>query len=201
MYERFTHRAIIAMTLADQEAQRVDHIYVATGHLLLGILKEGGGVGAHVLKNFGLNLNMARRYFREIFQDGPEVVSMGPLPRSPDYNRAIEEAIEFTRRWGHKYVGTEHLTAGVTRVPDSTAVKILNRAKINPERVVEDIERLLGTIESTVNVNEEGYDGRKSSKADVLTNSFDLGRIGMILTGEQVHIDSLNRGPSYFNLG
>src|SRR5262244_3948454 len=107
MYERFTDRARKVMQLANQEAQRFNHEYIGTEHILLGLVKEGCGVAANVLKNFDVDLRRIRLEVEKILQAGPGMVEMGRLPQTPRAKRAIEFAIEESRNLDHNYVGSE----------------------------------------------------------------------------------------------
>src|SRR2546427_10552442 len=108
MYERFTDRARKVMQLANQEAQRFNHEYIGTEHILLGIVKEGAGVAAKVLKNLGVDLTKIRNEVENIVQAGPAMVTMGRLPQTPRAKKVIELANEESQALGHNYVGTEH---------------------------------------------------------------------------------------------
>ena len=113
MYERFTDRARKVMQLANQEAQRFNHEYVGTEHVLLGLIKEGSGVAANVLKNLDVDLRKIRNEVEKIVQAGPDMVTMGKLPQTPRAKKVIEYAIEEARNLNHNYVGTEHLLLGL----------------------------------------------------------------------------------------
>src|SRR5512144_1153353 len=108
MFERFTDRARKVMALANQEAQRCNHEFIGTEHILLGIVKEGSGVGATVLKNLGVDLKKLRLEVERLVKSGPDMVTMGKLPQTPRARRVVEYAIEEARAMGHNYVGTEH---------------------------------------------------------------------------------------------
>jgi len=125
MYERFTDRARKVMQLANQEAQRFNHEYIGTEHILLGLIKEGSGVAAEVLKNFGLDLRKIRQEVEKIAQYGPEMVTMGRLPQTPRAKQAIQYAIECAKDLNHDYVGTEHLLLGLSREEEGVAAQIL----------------------------------------------------------------------------
>ena len=125
MYERFTDRARKVMQLANQEAQRFNHEYIGTEHILLGLIKEGSGVAAEVLKNFGLDLRKIRQEVEKIAQYGPEMVTMGRLPQTPRAKQAIQYAIECAKDLNHDYVGTEHLLLGLSREVEGVAAQIL----------------------------------------------------------------------------
>ncbi len=142
--EQFTDRALKVMQLANQEAQRLNHEYVGTEHLLLGLVKEGSGVAANVLKNLRVDLRTIRREVERIVRSGPDLVTMGKLPRTPRAKMAIEYAIEEARDLGHNYVGTEHLLLGLLREKESVAAQVLIRLRLKLEGVREEIHNLLG---------------------------------------------------------
>src|SRR5271169_5301964 len=107
MYERFTDRARKVMQLANQEAQRFNHEYIGTEHILLGLVKEGTGVAANVLKNLGIDLRKIRLEVEKIVQAGPDNGAMGTLPQTSRAKKVIEFAIEESRWLKHNYLGTE----------------------------------------------------------------------------------------------
>lgn len=125
MFERFTDRARKVMALANQEAQRFNHEYIGTEHILLGIIKEGSGVGANVLKNLGVDLRRVRVEVEKLIKKGPEIVTTGKLPQTPRAKRAIEFAIAEARDLGHNYVGTEHMLLGLIHETDGVAAQVL----------------------------------------------------------------------------
>src|ERR1700733_10119929 len=115
MYERFTDRARKVMQLANQEAQRFNHEYIGTEHLLLGLIKEGSGVAANVLHNLDIDLRKIRLEIEKIVQSGPDMVTMGKLPQTPRAKKAIEYAVQEAMGLDHNYVGTEHILLGLLR--------------------------------------------------------------------------------------
>ena len=123
MYERFTDRARKVMQLANQEAQRFNHEYIGTEHILLGLVKEGSGVAANVLKNLDIDLRKIRLEVEKIVQSGPDMVTMGKLPQTPRAKKVIEYSIEEARNLNHNYVGTEHLLLGLLREQEGVAAE------------------------------------------------------------------------------
>src|SRR5207248_10062718 len=107
MYEHFTYRARKVMQLANQEAQHFNHEYIGTEHILLGLVKEGSGVAANVLKNLDIDLRKIRLEVEKIVQSGPDTVTMGRLRQTPLAKKVIECTIEEARNLNHNYVGTE----------------------------------------------------------------------------------------------
>ncbi len=144
MFERFTDRARKVMALANQEAQRFNHEYIGTEHILLGLVKEGSGVGANVLKNLSVDLRKVRLEVEKLVKSGPEMVTMGKLPQTPRAKKVIEFAIEEARNLNHNYVGTEHLLLGLLREHDGVAAQVLMNLGLKLEEVREEVLNLLG---------------------------------------------------------
>ncbi|MBT5020679.1 MAG: ATP-dependent Clp protease ATP-binding subunit, partial [Planctomicrobium sp.] len=144
MYERFTDRARKVMQLANQEAQRFNHEYIGTEHILLGLVKEGSGVAANVLKNLDVDLRKIRLEVEKIVQSGPDLVTMGKLPQTPRAKKVIEYAMEEARNLNHNYVGTEHLLLGLLREQEGVAAQVLMNLGLKLEDVREEVLNLLG---------------------------------------------------------
>jgi ATP-dependent Clp protease ATP-binding subunit ClpC len=144
MFERFTDRARKVMALANQEAQRFNHEYIGTEHILLGLVKEGSGVGANVLKNLDVDLRKVRLEVEKLVKAGPEMVTMGKLPQTPRAKKVIEYAIEEARNLNHNYVGTEHLLLGLLREHDGVAAQVLRNLGLKLEEVRDEVLNLLG---------------------------------------------------------
>jgi len=144
MYERFTDRARKVMQLANQEAQRFNHEYIGTEHILLGLVKEGSGVAANVLKNLEVDLRKIRLEVEKIVQSGPDMVTMGKLPQTPRAKKVIEYAMEEARNLNHNYVGTEHLLLGLIREQEGVAAQVLMNLGLKLEDVREEVLNLLG---------------------------------------------------------
>ena len=144
MFERFTDRARKVMALANQEAQRFNHEYIGTEHILLGLVKEGSGVGANVLKNLDVDLRKVRLEVEKLVKSGPDMVTMGKLPQTPRAKKVIEYAIEEARNLNHNYVGTEHLLLGLLREHDGVAAQVLMNLGLKLEEVREEVLNLLG---------------------------------------------------------
>src|SRR5881409_278190 len=144
MYERFTDRARKVMQLANQEAQRLNHEYIGTEHILLGLVKEGSGVAANVLKNLDIDLRKIRLEIEKFVQLGPDMVTMGKLPQTPRAKKVIEYSIEEARNLNHNYVGTEHLLLGLLREQEGVAAQVLMNLGLKLEDVREEVLNLLG---------------------------------------------------------
>ncbi|HUS44961.1 MAG TPA: ATP-dependent Clp protease ATP-binding subunit [Phycisphaerae bacterium] len=145
MFERFTDRARKVMALANQEAQRFNHEYVGTEHVLLGLVKEGQGVAANVLHNLGIDLKKIRLEVEKIVKSGPDMVTMGKLPQTPRAKKVLEFAIEEARNLGHNYVGTEHLLLGLLRENEGVAAQVLMNLGLKLDDVRSEVLNILGT--------------------------------------------------------
>ena len=165
MYERFTERARKVMQLANQEAQRFNHEYVGTEHVLLGLVKEGSGVAANVLKNLDVDLRKIRVEVEKIVQSGPDMVTMGKLPQTPRAKKVIEYAIEEARNLNHNNVGTEHLLLGLLREQEGVAAQVLMNLNLKLEEVREEVLNLLGHgMDAGSGGGSEGGGERSASK-------------------------------------
>jgi len=132
------------MALANQEAQRFNHEYIGTEHILLGLVKEGSGVGANVLKNLDVDLSKVRLEVEKLVKSGPDMVTMGKLPQTPRAKKVIEYAIEEARSLNHNYVGTEHLLLGLLREHEGVAAQVLMNLGLKLDEVREEVLNLLG---------------------------------------------------------
>jgi len=144
MFERFTDRARKVMALANQEAQRFNHEYIGTEHILLGLVKEGSGVGANVLKNLDVDIKKLRLEIEKLVKSGPDMVTMGKLPQTPRAKKVIEFAIEEARALNHNYVGTEHILLGLLRETEGIAAQVLMNLGLKLENVRQEVLNLLG---------------------------------------------------------
>ncbi len=144
IYERFTDRARKVLQLANQEAQRLNHEYVGTEHILLGLIKEGTGVAANVLKNLDVDLRKIRLEVEKLVQSGADMVTMGKLPHTPRAKKVIEYAMEEARNLNHNYVGTEHILLGLLREQEGVAAQVLMNLGLRLDDVREEVLNLLG---------------------------------------------------------
>jgi ATP-dependent Clp protease ATP-binding subunit ClpC len=132
------------MGLANQEAMRFNHESIGTEHILLGLIKEGSGVAANVLRNLGVDLKRIRMEIEKLVPSGHEMVAVGRLPFTPRAKKVIELAFEEARALGHNYVGTEHLLLGLLRESEGVAARVLVEQGLKLEEVREEVLRLLG---------------------------------------------------------
>src|SRR5829696_2761882 len=173
MFERFTDRARKVMALANQEAQRFNHEYIGTEHILLGLVKEGSGVGANVLKNLDVDLRKVRLEVEKLVKSGPDMVTMGKLPQTPRAKKVIEYAIEEARNLNHNYVGTEQLLLGLLREHDGVAAQVLMNLSLKLEEVREEVLNLLGAgVETEEPAQEKQGGGTKGKSKTPALDSF-----------------------------
>ena len=135
MFDRFTDRARKVMGLARQEAQRFNHDYIGTEHVLLGLVQEGSGVAASVLKNLDIDLKKIRQEVEKLVSTGTTMVTMGQLPFTPRAKKVLELSLEVASNLGHTYIGTEHLLLGLIRESDGIAAQVLKNLKVKVEDV------------------------------------------------------------------
>jgi len=174
MYERFTDRARKVMQLANQEAQRLNHEYIGTEHILLGLVKEGSGVAANVLKNLDIDLRKIRLEIEKLVQSGPDMVTMGKLPQTPRAKKVIEYSIEEARNLNHNYVGTEHLLLGLLREQEGVAAQVLMNLGLKLEDVREEVLNLLGhNMDSGESSSGSGGGERTANKGKSKTPALD----------------------------
>jgi ATP-dependent Clp protease ATP-binding subunit ClpC len=139
--ERFTQRARRVLSLAHQEAERMRHNYIGTEHLLLGLIKEEGGVAGRVLRELGLDATRVQEIVERL--TGPGQYRGGKLDLSPGTQQVLEYAVEEARRMGHHYIGTEHLLLGLVRYNEGVAMDVLRKMGITPEQVRRQTRRVL----------------------------------------------------------
>jgi len=141
-FDKFTERARRVLTLAQEEAQRFNHNYIGTEHLLLGLVREGDGVAAKVLNNLGVELSKVRSAVEFIIGRGekPPTTEIGLTPRA---KKVIELAVEEARRLNHSYIGTEHLLLGLVREGEGIAFGVLESLGVSLERVRTETTRIL----------------------------------------------------------
>ena len=141
-FEKFSERARRSLTYAQEEAQRFNHNYIGTEHILLGLVRESEGVAARVLTNLGVNLNKVRAAVEFIIGRGEKTTS-GEVGLTPRAKKVIELAVDEARRLNHNYVGTEHLLLGLLREGEGVAGGVLESLGVNLERARAETNRIL----------------------------------------------------------
>jgi hypothetical protein len=142
-FGKFTDRARKVLTYAQDEAQRFDHNYIGTEHLLLGLIREGDGTAAQVLENMNVDLTKARTAVEFIIGRGDRPVA-GEVGLTPGGKEVIELAIDEARGLGHNYIGTEHLLLGLVREGEGIAAGVLESLGVNLDRVRHEVIRVIG---------------------------------------------------------
>ena len=151
MFERFTDRARRVLVLAQEEARLLEHNYIGTEHVLLGLVGEGEGVGAIALEQLGVDLEKARDRVLEATKDGPQSgITTGSPPFTPRCKKCLELALREALQLGHNYIGTEHMLLGIIREGDGIGAQIL----------VEDFGLALSEVRQEVIQLLSGYAGR-----------------------------------------
>jgi ATP-dependent Clp protease ATP-binding subunit ClpA len=133
------------MQLAQNEARRLNHEYVGTEHILLGLAGEATGVATNVLKNLDIDLHKIRMEVEKIVCPGPDTLGTGRLPNTPRAKKIIEFALDEAKNLDHSYVGTEHLLLGTLREQEGIACQVLTALGVKLEEVREEVLRLIGT--------------------------------------------------------
>ncbi len=165
MFERFTEKAIKVIMLAQEEARRLGHNFVGTEQILLGLIGEGTGVAAKVLKSMGVNLKDSRVEVEKIIGRGSGFVAV-EIPFTPRAKRVLELSLEEARQLGHNYIGTEHLLLGLIREGEGVAARVLENLGVDLTKVRTQVIRMLGeTAEVTT--------GGGSSKGSLKTSTLD----------------------------
>jgi len=164
MFERFTEKAIKVIMLAQEEARRLGHNFVGTEQILLGLIGEGTGVAAKVLKSMGVNLKDARVEVEKIIGRGSGFVAV-EIPFTPRAKRVLELSLEEARQLGHNYIGTEHLLLGLIREGEGVAARVLENLGVDLAKVRTQVIRMLG---ETAEVASGGGSGKGSTKTPTL---------------------------------
>jgi len=187
-FDKFTDRARKVLTLAQEEAQRFNHNYIGTEHLLLGLVREGDGVAAKVLSNMGVQLPRVRSAVEFIIGRGDTMI-MGEIGLTPRAKKVIELAVDEARRLNHHYIGTEHLLLGLVREGEGIAAGVLESLGVNLEKVRAQVMQVVSQSAST---QQQSKQQTKTPYMDAL--GFDLTEAARTdklgpLVGRQLEID------------
>src|SRR6266571_1519144 len=142
MFERFTDRARRVVVLAQEEARMLNHGYIGTEHILLGLLREGEGVAAKALESLGISLDAVRQQVEEIIGRGQQAPS-GHIPFTPRAKKVLELSLREALQLGHNYIGTEHILLGLIREGDGVAAQVLVRLGADLNRVRQQVILIL----------------------------------------------------------
>ena len=156
MHDKFTERVRKVMYLAREEAARLQHDYIGTEHLLLGVIREGEGIAATVLNNLGLDLDAIRQAVESMVAATGGTLTIGEIPFTPRAKRVLELSVDEARQLGHNYVGTEHLLLGLIREGEGVAARVLLELGVDRKKVREETLKLLGGTPSVSQPEREG---------------------------------------------
>jgi ATP-dependent Clp protease ATP-binding subunit ClpC len=159
MFERFTDRARRVVVLAQEEARMLNHNYIGTEHILLGLIHEGEGVAAKALESLGISLEAVRQQVEEIIGQGQQAPS-GHIPFTPRAKKVLELSLREALQLGHNYIGTEHILLGLIREGDGVAAQVLVRLGADLNRVRQQVIQLL-----------HGYQGKEPAAAGAASES------------------------------
>src|SRR3989475_6625074 len=156
MHDKFTERVRKVMYLAREEAARLQHDYIGTEHLLLGVIREGEGIAATVLNNLGLDLDAIRQAVESMVAATGGTLTIGEIPFTPRAKRVLELSVDEARQLGHNYVGTEHLLLGLIREGEGVAARVLLELGVDRKKVREETLKLLGGTPAVSQPEREG---------------------------------------------
>jgi ATP-dependent Clp protease ATP-binding subunit ClpC len=142
MFERFTDRARLAVGLAQEEARRLNHNYIGTEHILLGLIREGEGVAARALESLGISLEAVRQQVEKIIGRGQQAPS-GHIPFTPRAKKVLELSLREAKALGHNYIGTEHILLGLIREGSGVAAQVLVKLGADLNRARQQVVQLL----------------------------------------------------------
>jgi ATP-dependent Clp protease ATP-binding subunit ClpC len=151
MFERFTDRARRVVVLAQEEARMLNHNYIGTEHILLGLIHEGEGVAAKALESLGISLEAVRQQVEEIIGQGQQAPS-GHIPFTPRAKKVLELSLREALQLGHNYIGTEHILLGLIREGEGVAAQVLGKLGADLNRVRQQVIQLLS-----------GYQGKEAA--------------------------------------
>ncbi|HEX6683710.1 MAG TPA: ATP-dependent Clp protease ATP-binding subunit [Candidatus Limnocylindrales bacterium] len=154
MFERFTDRSRRVVVLAQEEARLLNHNYISTEHILLGLLHEGEGIAAIALQNLGISLQGVRDQVEEIIGIGNEAA--GHMPFTPRAKKVLELSLREALQLGHNYIGTEHILLGLLREVDGVAVQVLLKLRAEPARIRQEVVKLLSGHPATAEPERAG---------------------------------------------
>ena len=158
MFERFTDRARRVVVLAQEEARMLNHNYIGTEHILLGLIHEGEGVAAKALEQLGISLEGVRDQVEEIIGQG-QTAPAGHIPFTPRAKKVLELSLREALQLGHNYIGTEHILLGLIREGEGVAAQVLQKLGADLNRVRQSVIQLLSGY--------AGGEGSASGKAGV----------------------------------
>jgi ATP-dependent Clp protease ATP-binding subunit ClpC len=179
--ERFTQRARRVLSLAHQEAERMRHNYIGTEHLLLGLIREEGGVAGRVLRELGLEAERVQEMVERMTGTGQ--YRGGKLDLSPGTQQVLEYAVEEARRMGHHYIGTEHLLLGLVRYGEGVALDVLRKMGVTPEQIRRQTRRVLQESSASRRTSAAGGEQKPSRQEQQKAKTPMVDQLATDLTG------------------
>src|SRR3954468_20852078 len=186
-FDKFTERARKVLTLAQEEAQRFNHNYIGTEHLLLGLVREGDGVAARVLNNMGVQLPKVRSAVEFIIGRGDQAPT-GDIGLTPRAKKVIELAVDEARRLNHHYIGTEHLLLGLVREGEGIAAGVLESLGVNLEKVRAQVMQVVSQSPSYSQSKQQTKTPYMDALGVDLTEAARTGKLGPLI-GRSTEID------------
>src|SRR5436190_62860 len=175
MFERFTDRARRVVVLAQEEARMLNHNYIGTEHILLGLIHEGEGVAAKALESLGISLDAVRQQVEEIIGQGQQAPS-GHIPFTPRAKKVLELSLREALQLGHNYIGTEHILLGLIREGEGVAAQVLVKLGADLNRVRQQVIQLLS-----------GYQGKETATSGGLAQAIVRGEVPETLKDKQLY--------------
>lgn len=171
MFEKFTDKARRVVVLAQEEAKLLNHNYIGTEHILLGLIHEGEGVAAKSLESLGINLDSVREQVQEIIGQGQQAPT-GHIPFTPRAKKVLELSLREALQLGHSYIGTEHLLLGLIREGEGVAAQVLTKLGADTNRVRQQVIQLLSGFQGKETVNVGGDQSNKEQKGSQILDQF-----------------------------
>lgn len=174
MFDRFSDKARRALSFAKEEAEALNHDYIGTEHILLGLLTEGTGIAANVLEGLNVDIASARKEILKLAKPAPDVMTAGQLPFTPSSKRVLEFAMDEARSFSHNHVGTEHLLLGLLRQPEGIAATALVNMGLTLDAVRQAVIKFMGVEPTGIGNDHDDLDddhpapNRKKSKTPSL---------------------------------
>lgn len=182
MFDRFTDRARMVMSLARDESLRRQHDYIGTEHILIGLLAEGNGIACDLLKKLAVDPRQLSDAVRRRMMPGPDPVTLAQLPFTPRAKKSLEFALEESRRFGHDYIGTEHLLLGLLREQNGIAGQALAASGVTADAARHALVAIFGELGP-----------RLVPAADAPPEPFDLPRLRAELAELRRRVEEMER--------
>ena len=171
MFERFTDRARRVVVLAQEEAKMLNHNYIGTEHILLGLIHEGEGVAAKALESLGISLDAVREQVQDIIGQGQQQPT-GHIPFTPRAKKVLELSLREALQLGHNYIGTEHILLGLIREGEGVAAQVLVKLGADLNRVRQQVIQLLSGYQGKEQVQVGANDQQQPQGGSQILDQF-----------------------------